>query len=220
VVPQPAVIDFHWRVTGDAARTHALHAAVVAQTPAGMLRPDPLAHFEAHTGAAGQTLGCFLPGGALAAYGVLGLHSATVEHLAELLDADPVRLAVLDGAAALPEWRGHGLHRHAIEQRIVHAHTLGRTIVAATVAPENIRSVRSLLAAGLQVRRFALLYGGLPRLVLRRDLAHQRTPRQIELSVHLADTPAHQRALDRGLVGHACRQASDGSWLLDYGRLP
>ena len=127
---------------------------------------------------------------------------------------------MLDGAAALPEWRGHGLHRCAIDQRIKHARSLGRTIVGATVAPENIRSTRGLLGAGLQVRRFALLYGGLPRLVLRRDLERQHTPRRAELSVPVADGHAHQRALALGLAGFACRQAPDGAWVVDYGRLP
>lgn len=218
--PGLADVGFTWRACADAARIHALHLSVLARTPAGMMRADSLAHFDAHAGPAGRILGCFLDDGTLAAYGVLGLDSPTVHHLAALLGTDPLRFAVLDGAAALPEWRGHGLHRHAIGQRIAHARALGRMAIGATVAPANVRSVRGLLAAGLQVRRFAMLYGGLARLVLLRDLECGDPPRHAELSVAVADHAAHGAALAAGLAGYACRQGPCGQWLVDYGRLP
>jgi GNAT superfamily N-acetyltransferase len=206
-----------WRVTSDAARVHALHRAILANTPAGMVRPDPLAHFEAHTGACGQTLACFDHDGALAGYGILGLASPTVVHLAQLLSAEAARVAVLDGAAALPEWRGHGLHRRLVALRIELARTLGRSVVVASVAPANIRSLRGLLDSGMLVRRFAMLYGGLPRLVLQRELARSPPPPVAQLSVPARDAAAHRSAIDAGLTGYACRQSADGAWLVDYG---
>jgi hypothetical protein len=212
---QPTLLT--WQPTQDAVAVHALHREVLARTPAGMVRPDPLCHFEAHAGEAGQTLGCYAADGSLAGYGILGLRSRTVDHLADMLGADAATLCVLDGAAALPEWRGYGIHRLAIAQRLALARSLKRALVAATVAPENVRSMRGLLDAGLRIRRFATLYGGLPRLVLQGDLARSRPTPTPELSVPVRDLAAHRNALDAGLTGCGCRKEVSGdAWLVDY----
>jgi hypothetical protein len=152
----------------------------------------------------------------LVGYGILGLHSHTVDHLAYLLDANPACLCVLDGAAALQEWRGHGIHRQSIAQRLALAQSLKRELVAATVAPDNVRSMRALLDAGLRIRRFAALYGGLPRLVLQRALAGAEAPAKAQLSVPVRDVAAHRNALDAGLAGCVCRQNAEGAWVVDY----
>jgi hypothetical protein len=205
-----------WRPTQDAGRVHALHREVLEHTPDGMVRPDPLSHFEAHAGEAGQTLGCYAADGSLAGYGILGLHSRTVDHLADLLGADASALCVLDGAAALPAWRGYGIHRLAIAERLALARSLGRSHVAATVAPDNVRSMRGLLDAGLHIRRFASLYGGLPRLVLHGRLSREQVPPPPILSVPVRDLAAHRRALAAGLTGYACRKIDGDTWVVDY----
>jgi GNAT superfamily N-acetyltransferase len=211
-------VRLSWRPTHDPARVYALHLKVIARTPPGMMRPDPLSHFAAHAGANGQTLGCFTPDDILIGYGVLALHSPTVDHLADLLDIEPGRLAILDGAAALPEWRGHGIHRLAITQRMELAQSLGRSAVAATVAPENIRSLRGLLDCGLTIRGHAMLYGGMPRLLLRRDLGRGPGLLLAQQSVPARDIKAHRKALDAGLTGYACRQDESAAWVVDYAR--
>jgi GNAT superfamily N-acetyltransferase len=205
-----------WLITQEAVRVHTLHCEVLERTPDGMVRPDPLSHFEAHAGAAGQTLGCYAADGTLAGYGILGLHSHTVSHLAGMLGADAAALCVLDGAAALPEWRGYGIHRLAIAHRIALARSLGRTQVAATVAPENVRSMRGLLDAGLRIRQFANLYGGLPRLVLQGELALGHSPLASALCVPVRDLAAHRSAIDAGLTGYACRKVAEDAWVVDY----
>jgi hypothetical protein len=181
-----------------------------------MVRPDRIEHFEAHTGQSGQTLGCFTADGTLVGYGILGLCSDTLDHLADLLDTNPAQLCVLDGAAALPEWRGYGLHRQAIAGRIALAQSMGRVMVAATVAPDNVRSMRALLDAGLRIRRYAGLYGGLPRLVLQGTAARAAAPASAQLSVPVRDLAAHRTALDAALAGCACRQDAAGAWVVDY----
>jgi GNAT superfamily N-acetyltransferase len=211
---QPTLLT--WRPTQDAGRVHALHREVLAHTPDGMVRPDPLSHFEAHTGESGQTLGCYAADGSLAGYGILGLCSHTVLHLADLLRTDPGALCVLDGAAALPEWRGYGIHRLAIAERLALARTLGRSLVAATVFPDNVRSMRGLLDAGLRIRRFATLYGGLPRLVLQGELARSCPLPAPTLTVPVRDLAAHRHALDAGLTGYGCRKEADDTWVVDY----
>ncbi|MES2259262.1 MAG: hypothetical protein V4724_12115 [Pseudomonadota bacterium] len=213
---------FVWRTmrADEAADIYALHRGVFEKTPAGMVRPDDLDHFESHVDALGRILGCFADGD-LVAYGVLGMDSHTVDHLAELLGAsaaDRARMCVLDGAASLPEWRGRSLHCVAIEERMALGSSLGRTLVAATVAPENMRSLRGLLKEGFTVRRYAVVYGGLVRLIVQNDLAQQPPPVWRKRQ-HIAsgDRAGHQRALSEGLVGYACWTDEAHQWYVDYG---
>jgi hypothetical protein len=205
-----------WRISQDAAPVHALHCDVLAHTPQGMVRADSLSHFESHAGESGQTLGCFAPDGTLVGYGVLGLRSDTVAHLAHLLAVDATKLCLLDGAAALPKWRGHGIHRQSITHRMALGQATGRALVAATVAPENVRSMRALLDAGLRICHFSNMYGGLPRLVLQGDLARGEETANAQMSVPVRDLAAHRAALDAGLTGRACRQDAAGAWVVDY----
>lgn len=204
------------------ADVHDLHATVNATTPPGMVRLDDRCHFERHVEERGLILGCFVDG-ELVAYGVLGLDSPTVDHMAHLLhltESERERLCVLDGAATLPQWRGHHLHCRCIEERMALGRQLGRTLVAATVAPENLRSLRGLLKEGLVVRRYAQLYGGLARLVLQRDLLAAPQRRATRMQVEAGDHEGHQRALADGLQGYQLVQDSHGKaqrWLLEYG---
>lgn len=212
---------FHWRVIlpHEAANVHALHASVLAHTPAGMVRPDELSHFERHTEELGRILGCFADG-ELVAYGVLGIHSGTVIHLSDLLqlsEPDRARACVLDGAASLPEWRGHSLHCAAIAERSALGRSLGRTLVTATVAPENLRSLRGLLKEGFTIHAFGYVYGGLARLIVKHDLLAPEVVWQTVTTVPVRDYSGHQTALTCGLVGHACVQDSDNNWQIAYG---
>jgi hypothetical protein len=211
-----------WRLIrqDEAASVHALHARVYACTPSGMVRPDDLEHFEQHAAKLGRILGCYADG-ELVAYGVLGLRSHTVQHLAELLELDAAgrtRLCVLDGAASLPEWRGHKLHCVAIAERSALGRGLGRTLVAATVAPENMRSLRGLLQQGFSVRRYAIVYGGLARLIVQHDLDTPGQQWQLALRVPVADHAGHQRALGAGLAGYGCWQDEQQGWHIEYGQ--
>ena len=151
---------------------------------------------------------------------MLGLDSPTVDHMGELLRLDSAqraRMCVLDGAACLPEWRGRRLHCVCIEERMALGCALGRTLVSATVAPENMRSLRGLLTEGFTVRRFAFVYGGLARLVVQRDLLMPPPPRaDIAVQVAAGDHAGHQRALARGLQGVRCWQDDAHQWLIGY----
>lgn len=213
---------FHWRVIrpDEAADVHALHASVLARTPSGMVRPDELSHFERHTEELGRILGCFADGD-LVAYGVLGIHSETVHHLANLLQLsapDQARVCVLDGAASLPEWRGHSLHCVAIAERSALGHSLGRSLVTATVAPENLRSLRGLLKEGFTIHAFGYVYGGLARLIVKHDLLAPEAAWQTVTTVPVRDYNGHQAALACGLVGHACIQDAEKNWHIEYGK--
>jgi hypothetical protein len=210
-----------WRTmrANEAQAVHALHTHVASLTPAGMVRPDRLEHFERHVAECGRILGCFADG-ELVAYGVLGLDSPTVDHMAELLNLtarERSRLCVLDGAASLPEWRGRRLHCAGIAERMALGRELGRTLVSATVAPENMRSLRGLLKEGFTVRRYAIVYGGLARLVVQRDLLLPAPqPVEAKMQVAAADHEGHQRALAEGLQGYHCWQDAAQRWFVDY----
>ncbi|MBA5638455.1 hypothetical protein H3H37_15455 [Duganella sp. LX20W] len=212
---------FRWRpLRQEEARiAWALHAQVFAATPVGMVRPDQPGHFEQHIQALGRILGCFI-GDQLVAYGVLGMRSETVAHLAELLalaPADRARACVLDGAASLPPWRGHNLHQAAIDARGELARSLGRTLVLATVAPENMRSLRGLLLQGYAVHGYATVYGGLPRLLMARDLLRPQKEWRLTRQVPAADHAGHQSALAGGLRGYGCQQDAAKAWHISYG---
>ena len=207
---------FSWLVSADPAAVHAIHGAAIAGVPRGMVRPDSLAHFEQHSGRDGATLVC-LSGSAMVAYGVLGIDSGMAEHLAALLKADPARFAILDGAGALPAWRGYGLHQAAIEQRTGHAAALGRTLIGATVSPRNLRAMASMFRAGFTIHGSALLYGGHERLLMQRDTLGAPLQAPLEREIDALDWTAHQDALAGGLVGVRLRQGPDGRWHVGYG---
>ncbi len=205
-----------WCSTQDAQAVHRLHRSAVAKAWSGQVRPETVEHFAAHQGSAGSIVANYNASGQLVAYGVLALVMPIVSRFAALLGADPARVCVLDGCAVDQDWRGHRLHEAAIVERLRLATALGRPAAVATVAPQNLPSLRSLLRAGFEVRRFALLYGGLPRFVLYRPAEPRLAAPPCELRLSMHDVGRHQQALAAGWVGHACCQSPDGDWCLDY----
>ena len=216
--PSAATTAFAWQVSADAAAVHAIHQTAIAGVPCALVRSDSLAHFEQHTGRDGVTLVCH-GGKELVAYGVLGIDSCMADHLAALLKADAARFAILDGAGALPGWRGHGLHQAAIEQRTRHAAALGRTLIGATVSPRNLRAMASMFRSGFTIQGTALMYGGHERLLMARDtlLAPPQAP--VEREIGAGDWIGHQDGLAVGLAGVRLRQGPDGRWHVGYGRV-
>lgn len=214
-----AAIDpaaFSWRVMADAAAVHAIHRIATEGVPCGLVRPDCLAHFEQHTGRDGVTLAC-LDGSSMVAYGILGIDSPMAAHLAELLKADAARFAILDGAGALPAWRGHGLHHAAIEQRTQYATAQGRSLIGATVSPRNLRAMASMFRAGFTIHGSALMYGGHERLLMQRDMLLAAPQAPLECEIGAGDWSGHQDAVAAGLAGIRLRRGPDGSWHVGYG---
>ncbi len=228
-------VQFSWRrlQPSEAGLAHSVHLEAIADQAFGLVRPDQLSHFIAHTDAAGEAgviVGCFCPAAAIAggvaeklvAYGVLGMKSETSAHMADLLNIPPSaknRFAILDGVACLPAWRGYGLHRDSIQARLTHAHSLGRTLIGATVSPENTVSLRGLMEAGFLVTNFAMMYGGLARFILRKNMELPAAEWSLEQKIDTCDRSAHQAALALGQSAYACRLAESGNWQLHYGYL-
>ena len=210
------IAQLAWRSTRDASTVHRLHRSAIATELPGRVRPDTVEHFASHSGEAGCIVAGYHASGQMLVYGVVALAMPVVSKLADQLGIDPAKVCVLDGSAVHPDWRGHRFHEAAIAQRLQRATALGRPAAVATAAPQNIPSLQGLLRAGFEVRRFAMLYGGLPRFVLYRPAEPRPGRRPCELRLSMHDIAAHQQAIAAGLVGHACSQSPEGDWCLDY----
>lgn len=220
----PDNVRFEWRTVApnEAEAVYRVHREALAGIAPGLVRPDTLEHFVAHTGPCGVTLGCFADDIGMVAYGVLGISSATAAHMTHMFAVEKTslhRFAILDGAASLPGWRGHHLHRESIRARLAYAAQAGRTLLGATVAPGNFPSLHGLLEAQFRISRFAMLYGGLPRLILRRDLSAPASQWVLRHKVAAADIRGHDMALAEGLTGFASSKDADGNPMVDYGVL-
>lgn len=215
--------QFHWHVAGlsDASEAHQIHCEALQGAAQGLVRADELAHFERHTGADGVMVCCRSASQEMVAYAILGTNSHNADYLADLMgisSSERTKFAILDGVATRPSWRGFRLHQASITERIRHARTIQRTLLAATVSPNNWFSLRGVLKAGFSITGFAVVYGGLNRLLLMRDLADRDDLWTPALSVRSDDIAAHRRALEGGFSGYACTQNSDGEWQVQYGR--
>jgi hypothetical protein len=207
-----------WQVTEDADAVHALRCSAIAAASPGLVRADTKDYFEEFRDGAGWLMACVDARRQMVAYCALALRMPVVSCLADELGADLAGFCVLDGTCVAPDWRGLRLHQAAINERLRLAAVLGLSVAAATVAPENIYSLRGLLKSGFEVRRFATVYGGLERLVVCRTIAAETQAWQFVRLVPLGDRSAHQSALADGLAGYACVSNEQGEFALQYGQ--
>ena len=165
-----------WRLLGpaDLQGMHALHLESVAGVAPQAVKPETRAFLQSLLEGRGRVLGGW-SGEQLVAYGVLQHDLLPEDAPRELLGLPPrAGLCKLAGAAVHPAWRGGGLQRWLIQQRIALA---GDCAVFATAAPCNLPSWHNLLAAGLMVRGLQYRYGGhaLPHCIRARGLVRGRS---------------------------------------------
>ena len=214
--------EVEWRPirSDEAELAYAVHRAAITGMPDELVRADMLTHFMDHTKQDGIIFGGFVKAQGMIAYGVIGLASKTVDHMASVLgvaDHDRARFALLDGAATLASWRGKGLHRELIWTRLAHVRALGYTLIGVTVAPGNLASLRGLLQEHFQISGFAELYDGHSRLILKLDALAVPARWQLLRKIKADDALAHQMALSAGLSGFAFSIVADGSLMVHYG---
>jgi ribosomal protein S18 acetylase RimI-like enzyme len=154
----------------------ALHRRVLASLAPGLLNPETDAFFAQHAFEAGRLFGLASSQGALVAYAVLGLPTASdignFGRLIGLAESELGLVAHLDGAAVVPEWRGHGLQRALLVRRVACAVCLGRRHLLATVAPANHHSLRNATGLGLRIIDTRPMFAaGALRHILHLDLA-------------------------------------------------
>lgn len=217
-----ANISLRWEPMAreQAHEVHQLHRAAVCSVPENLVRVDGLNQFLRHATDDGVTLVGYHER-EMVAYGVLGLKSSVLHHMAKLLALDGTdigRFAILDGASVAHAWRGRGLQRQVILARLQVAREHGRSLVAATVAPGNLPSLRALLCEGFEIRHYAQPYGdGAGRLVMLRDECVRRQPIVMRATVPAVDETAHQAALATGLIGYGCSAISKDQMAVYYG---
>lgn len=119
--------------------------------------------FARHLGRDGVVLGLRSATGALAAYAVLGLPGPddALNFGADLglAPAERARVFHLDGTGVRPAWRGRGLQRWLVTERLRLGVAAGRAVALSAVSPRNPRSLANLIAAGLRVVALVEKYG-------------------------------------------------------------
>lgn len=157
------VLDWRTLQPADLEAMHALHLESVVGMAPQAVKPETRAFLRSLLEGRGRVLGGWASD-RLVAYGVLQHDLLPEDAPRELLGLAPgAGLCKLAGAAVHPAWRGAGLQRWLIEQRMALA---GDCAVFATAAPCNLPSWHNLLAGGLMVRALQYRYGGHARYVL------------------------------------------------------
>lgn len=164
-----ATLDWRLLQPADLDTMEALHRLSIAGMAAQLVKPESRDFLASLLQGRGRVIGA-LAGTQLVAYGVLQ-HDLLPDddpraHLGLALERPVAKLA---GAAVDPVWRGQGLQRTLIQQRMAHA--ADNTVLFATASPGNHASWRSLLACGFAVRAVEYRYGGLARYLLAYDPA-------------------------------------------------
>jgi ribosomal protein S18 acetylase RimI-like enzyme len=155
--------------------------------------------------AGGAAFGAF-DGDRMAGFGLVIFPGAHPDNLCrDLPDAaiDPREVAHLDGSAAHPAYRGHGIQRRLSELRMAYAAERGARHFLMTVSPGNPHSLRNHLNhGGFRVQALKRKYSGVWRLILYRGLESEApaVPGPWECC-RLDDLEAQRRLLAAGLVG-------------------
>lgn len=182
----------------------AFHTDIVDGMPPALIARESEDFLRRHLTIDGVTF-AIEAGGRMVAYGILGLAGPEHADLARRLEIPPsAALGVLDGCGVTAGLRRHGLHRALIRIRATVARQHRITRLAATAAPGNQRSLSNLMAAGLLIRRRAVMFGGHARFIL---LATADDPPPSawagSTAVDLEDAARQQELLAAGHIGIA-----------------
>jgi hypothetical protein len=184
----------------------ALQRLVRANLPDPSLLADDPPEFFANHLVAPNLIGGIERQGRLVAFGVLGFAVPAAQNFGAHLGFSAARLATvgqLDGAVVDPEFRSAGLHARLVRWRIRQAMARQCRDVLSTSAPRNVASWRNMVRHGMHAVALRTLFGGLPRLLLHRDLVHARIPDRAAAHVCPLEEDALAAAFALGLVGIA-----------------
>ncbi|MBP8029253.1 MAG: GNAT family N-acetyltransferase [Giesbergeria sp.] len=206
--PTAAQVALQWcqLQPSDLDTMEALHRLSCAGMSAQLVKPEKREFLASLLHGRGQVLGAWA-GTQLVAYGILQNAMLPEDNPRPLLGLAPeCRLAKLAGAAVAPRWRGQGLQRALIAQRMARADS--RAVLYVTAAPGNYPSWSNLLACGFAVRALQMCYGGFPRYLLAYDPAATPIPASAAgandfLDIDSLDLAQQQRLLQAGWQGVA-----------------
>lgn len=205
--PSPLLENgLHWRLLQpqDLDAMEALHHLSIAGLPPQTVKPESRPFLQSLLQGRGTVIGAWHHNTELIAYGVLQHDLLPADDPRQHLQLPPSQiLTKLAGAAVAPLWRGRGLQRTLITQRIAHADSTA--VLFATAAPENTISWHNLLACGFRVRALEYRYGGFARYLLVRLPHHLLRPttnaNQLELNSDALEL--QQTLLTQGWQGTA-----------------
>ena len=202
--PIPAHATLSWRQLGpgDLEAMQTLHLLSVQGQGADVVKPETRDFLASLLAGRGQVVAAF-DGPRLIAYGVLQ-HDLLAEDGLPAALAPPAGtpLLKLAGAAVAPPWRGLGLQRRLIAERLALAPATAWLF--STAAPANVPSWNNLLAQGFEVRAIVHRYGGFARYLMLRqpaEAAHAARSGAGGEQVPAADLARHQRLLALGFTG-------------------
>lgn len=141
-----------------------VHAAALAGTKPEVVKPEDGGFFTWLLEGNGSLTGVY-SGSVLVAYGVLQYQLLEADNPApEWIPPPDRKLFKLAGSVVLQDWRGKGLQRALIDQRVLLA---GPDVeLFSTASPFNPASWISLFDCGLSVRAVKRFYGGYVRFIL------------------------------------------------------
>lgn len=190
-------------------RLHALSLSTF--TDRTLVKPETRGFFEAILQRRGAILGYRDEGGALRAYGVLMRELPEGDQTHAILGLAPqTPLYKLAGAAVDPAWRGRGLQRAAIRERLRWLAEAGVTYGFATAAPGNVVSWVNLLNEGFRIRALVTAYGTLLRYLLAWQAGQGRHEGALEWR-GWQDVDWQRPRLAAGWQGVAWREGAAGS---------
>lgn len=164
--PDLGAITWSVLTLADLETMYALHVCSIAGMSVQAVKPESKEFLHSILAGRGVVMGAW-HGTTLVAYGVLQ-HDLKPEDLwlagKLLLPGSPPSFYKLAGAAVHPAWRGIGLQRAVIRQRMQIAPV--SSVLFATASPVNLASWHNLLVCGFAVRDVQYLYGGYARYVL------------------------------------------------------
>ena len=203
-----AALDWRLLQPTDLDTMEALHRLSCAGMSAQLVKPEKRKFLASLLHGRGEVIGAWA-GAQLVAYGALLHELLPDDDPRPLLGLAPERhLAKLAGAAVAPGWRGQGLQRALIAQRMARAER--HAVLFVTAAPGNCASWHNLLLCGFSVRALQVCYGGLTRYLLAYDPAAAapaplapRTGNANFLDIDSLDLARQYRLLDAGWQGVA-----------------
>lgn len=180
----------------------ALHLRSTQGLAQGLVRPESLSSLQRLLERS-QFLGLFHKS-QLVAYSVLQQKLEAHEKLPPHIAADALRPQLsLNGMAVAPEWRGLGLQRRLIMQRMDLAPS--QALLFSTAAPGNWYSWNNLLACGFHTRELSSQYAGYEGhwryLMVLEALPHDALYPDLSQELHMLDIKRQQSLLAQGWRG-------------------
>lgn len=204
-VSLPAGLRWQYLTSADHEQVYALHLACLQGISSGVVRKEDPGFFAAIMLGHGEVIGVF-NGSDMIAYAVLQRTLAEGDDPRPEWIPNPNQpLMKLAGSGVLQSWRGMGLQKSFIAQRVRMAGSAAQLF--STASPGNPASWRNLLRAGFFVRAIKLMYSGAERFICVRTPVLTTVDTAMysedEIELDCFDTETQQHLICQGWYGVA-----------------